>query len=121
MTRPVLLLALLLPLSACAGFRGPPEPVAARLTAERLDVTLSTAQVCVGRWAQATEGPLDGCPDGWRYAVTPETGTNPARILVGAVLEALTLDSLLVPRATVTVSDPQGRAWSFRSPAADGD
>ena len=107
----------LVALSGCAMIRhADPVPVEARLWADRVDVRFSNARTCVGGWAGQSQSPLGGCPEGWRVAVMPEEGTNPARVVVGAVLEALTLGDLLAPPASVTVTGPDGRTWSFVSP-----
>jgi hypothetical protein len=95
-----------------------PRPVAARLTPDALDVTLSDSRVC--RAEKPAEGPwegaLTGCPPGWRYAIDLDGRTNPGRLLVEAVLSALTLEGVLAPLAEVQVTDAAGRATVFDSP-----
>jgi hypothetical protein len=109
-----------LALSACAMAPAALRPISAQLTPEVLVVRMSDGRLCRG--ARPAEGgwrgPLNGCPDGWRYAVDLDERTNIARALVEAVLTALTLEGALSPLAEVTVTGPDGRTTAFVSPPA---
>ncbi len=100
----------------------PPAPVAARLSASQLAVELSDGRTCRAARPEAAEaaGPwsagLAGCPPGWQAAVAPDPAINPVRALVETVLSALALEGVLAPRASVTVTRPDGRDVRFVSP-----
>ncbi len=99
---------------------GAPDPVAARLSAEGLSVRLANGTTCRGgpppAGARRWSGALGGCPEGWRYFVELEDGTNPARFIVEAAFEALTIEDALAPFGTVTVVDAANQATVFISP-----
>lgn len=116
----------LLALAACttiATTSGAPAPEAARISSEGVEVRLSNGRVCRGGGqpedARSWSGALDGCPDGWRYAVVLDARqTNPARYIVEAVLTALTIEETLAPFGEVMVTDAAGRVTIFVSPPA---
>lgn len=120
-----LLTFLLIPLalSACVANQAPitgMTPRSAELSRERLAIRMSNGTTCVGgsltdgtkRWT----GQLAGCPEGWRFRVVLSDHTNPTRFIVEEVLTSLTLKDILVPRAEVTVTDPNNNATTFVKP-----
>lgn len=119
--RRLLLLSLLLTACTTTGeFSGGTTPVSARLSSELLKIRLSNGTNCIGgvltdgtkNWT----GPLQGCPEGWRFRVALSNQTNPARYIVEEVMTALTIEDSLSPRAEVTVFDPVNNATVFISP-----
>ncbi len=108
-------------LAGCAGFGGPAVPVAARLSADRLTLSLSDGTVCRADW-QATGGAgrLETCGAGFDYRVTPVEKPNLLRQLFDGITAALGAEGVLAPMAVVEVSDA-GRDWRFVSPPPDED
>jgi hypothetical protein len=109
-------LALLL-LPACAGLTLSPVPQAARLSDSTLTVTLSDGTTCRADWAAAGgAGRLDGCGQGYDYAVTVAENPNILRKLVDGVFAALGAEGVSPPLATVVLTDATGRDFTFASP-----
>lgn len=109
-----------LALAGCVAATGAPEPASARLSADGLSVRFANGMTCRGgtppEGARRWSGALGGCPEGWRYVVELDSGANPARFIVEAAFEALTIEDALAPFATVTVVDPASQATVFVSP-----
>lgn len=106
-------------LAGCAGFGGPAVPVAAKLSADRLTLSLSDGTVCRADWqADGGAGRLEGCGDGFDYRVTPVGKPNLLRQLFEGVTAALGAEGILAPMAVVEVYGT-GRAWRFVSPPPD--
>ncbi len=118
-----LLVLLPLVLAACVATEAPTtgmSPQSVTLSRERLAVRMSNGQTCTGgvltTGARSWNGPLAGCPEGWRFRVQLSDRTNPARFVVEEVMTALTIEDALAPRAEVTVTDPNNNATTFVSP-----
>ena len=118
---PRLLPAALLLLTACAPGL-PPEPQAARLFADRLELQMSDGRACRVHRAEAGfdgprgwGGPVPGCPGVARVEVALEPANPIGRALDG-LFAALTLGDLIAPRAEVRVVGDGGRVFLFASP-----
>lgn len=102
------------------GGGGSTDPVSARLSSEGLSVRLANGTTCRGgpppAGARRWQGELAGCPEGWVYFVELDERTNPARLVVEAVLTALTLEDALAPVATLTIINAENEATVFLSP-----
>jgi hypothetical protein len=119
-------LVLLFPFALAACVATPEAPTAgmtpreAVLSTKQLSVLMSNGKTCFGGvltdGAKSWNGPLAGCPEGWRYRVVLSDSTNPARFIVEEVLTALTIEDALAPRAEVTITDPNNNATTFVSP-----
>lgn len=104
----------LLFLAACAG-AAPVSPTAARVSDDRVTVWLSDGRTCrAGLAPGQADGALEGCA-GYGFAIVVED-PGPVRAAWQGLLRALTLDSVLSPYGTVTITGPDGRAWTFVSP-----
>ena len=105
-------LAVMAVLAGCAAL--PPEPQAARLSAETLTVTLSDGTTCRTPWA--TRGRLDGCGPGFGYEVRLVENPNLLRRLAVGLFGALGAEGALAPMAEVVLTDGAGGTWRFVSP-----
>jgi hypothetical protein len=88
--------------------------MAARLSADRLTVTLSDAATCRAAWTAAPQGGFADCP-GLGYRVAVVENPNLLRQLLDGVTAALGGEGVLAPMAEVTVTDGT-RDWRFVSP-----
>ncbi len=105
-------------LAGCAALAVPAVPQAARLSADRLTVTLTDGTTCRADWAAAGgAGRLEGCGAGFDYRVTPVAKPNLLRQLAEGLAGALGAEGSLAPVAEVVVSGA-GRDWRFVSPPA---
>lgn len=103
-------------IGGCALLTAPAVPQSARLSAERLDVTLTDGTVCRADWkAEGGSGQLDGCGSGFGYQVVEVAKPNLLRQLFVGVTDALGAEGAVPPMAEVTVSG-NGRDWRFVSP-----
>lgn len=107
----------LIPLALLAGCAGltDPQPLAARLSADALTVTLTDGSVCRTGW-QARQGRLADCGPGYDWQVEVVRDPNLLRQLAEGVFGALGAEGALAPMATVTLTDARGRAFRFASP-----
>lgn len=114
-------LALLLPLAACAGL-ATPLPQSARLSSDRLTVTLTDSETCTGAKAEGTptatgwSGHLTGCSQALPYEVRFDRHPN---LLQGALTEVFGVigaHGLLSPGGEVLVTDAKGTTHVFASP-----
>jgi hypothetical protein len=106
----------------------PPRPVEVSLDRSALSVRLSNGEVCTGpvglvptpqgRTTVSGAGMLQGCGAALAYSVRGETGSNPLRIVLEEVFTALGLPDALAPVASVEITAPDGRRWTFASPPA---
>jgi hypothetical protein len=112
MMKPVLALGLALALGACAA-AGPARPVAARMNAEQLTVTLSDGVVCRTPWA-AGAGRMEPCGLDWQVAV--DGRPNIFRQLFAGLAGALGMEGAVPPMAEVTLTGADGRRHVFASP-----
>lgn len=104
-------------LAACALPQASPVPQAARLSDTTLTVTLSDATTCRADWAAAGgAGRLDGCGAGYDYRVTVVENPNILRRLFEDLVAALGADGVSPPLASVVLTDPSGRDFTFASP-----
>lgn len=104
-------------LAGCAALQAPPQPQAARLSNERLTVTLTDGTVCRADWVAAGgAGRLEPCGPGFDYRVTVEENPNLLRQVFTEITGALGADGVVPPMAQVVVTDAAGRAFTFASP-----
>lgn len=101
-------------LAGCAAL-GAPQPATARLSSDRLTVTLTDGTICRVPWA-AGFGRMDRCGPGLDWRVEVDPNPNPLRQAFEGLTGALGLDGIVVPLAEVTLTDPQGRVFIFASP-----
>lgn len=118
----VLATAALAALGACA-VQSNPQPVAASLTAQMLEVQFGNAELCTlpkpatGAWA----GPMQDCASGWSAVVQVDPRTNLARRVALSLVTAI--DGLAPPQEVgmVTLTDPRGhRTVQFAFPISGG-
>ena len=118
MTRLILILPLIA--AACAAF-GPPQPVEAKLSPDRLVVSLSNGEICTGARAAATATPtgwtgrLTGCSQALPYEVSLDPHRNLVQGFVGDLFKLIGLDGL-APNGQVRVTDAAGHVMMFVSP-----
>lgn len=105
-------------LAACVPM-GPPRPVEARLTPERLEVRLSDGTRCITPWA-AGSGRMEECGGGLDWRVEPEARPGLLRRMVEELTQAIGMEKALVPMADVTLTSADGRVTRFASPPRDG-
>ena len=108
----IALLPAFIALTACAAL-GPARPVAVQLSPDSLRVSLSDGTRCETPWA-ALSGRMEACGLDWR--VEPEAKPNPLRRAFVELTGALQLDGIVLPMATVTLTDAAGQGYGFVSP-----
>lgn len=119
MRRPMLLLPLAA--AACATLTTP-LPQSARLTPDKLTVTLTDGEQCVGARAAATAtaqgwaGKLAGCSQALPYEVRLDAHPNLFQGLLVEVFGVVGAKGLLAPGGEVVVTDARGQAHVFASP-----
>lgn len=124
MVKPVVLLsAVALVLSGCSVPVGTVYPQRAVLDrGEVLYIVMSNREVCEGPRpadaASASEwnGVLENCAYPFAYTVEDDDLTNPVRIVLDEVTEALGAPDLLQPETRVTVTNADGKTYIFRGP-----
>lgn len=118
-------LSLVVILTGCAAL-GPPQPVEVSLDRTEVSVRLSDGTRCTGPVdAVATRsgtavsgmGQLRDCTVPLAYRVEADLGANPVRVVLEEVFTAIGLENAVAPSARITLSAPDGRTWSFASPA----
>lgn len=119
-------LILILPLcaAACAAF-GPPQPVEAKLSPDRLVVSLSNGEMCTGERTTATAtatgwtGKLTGCSEALPYEVSLDPRRNLVQGFVGDLFKLIGLDGLAA-NGQVRLTDATGHVMVFVSPKPTG-
>lgn len=114
---------LLLPVlaAACAGLTTP-VPTAARLSQDRLTVTLSNGEICTGPRpagqapARGWSGTLQGCGQALPYEVRMDPHRNLLQGLLVELFGAVGAKGLLAPGGEVRVTDARGTPHVFVSP-----
>lgn len=115
-----LLLTLPLFAAACAAF-GPPQPVEAKLSPDRLVVSLSNGEICTGDRTTTTATPsgwsgrLAGCSEALPYEVSLDPHRNLVQGFVGELFKLIGLDGL-APNGQVRITDATGHVTMFVSP-----
>lgn len=103
--------------AAGAGAPGMPHPQAARLSQERLTLTLSDGTICRADWRAAPVGRMENCGPGYGYAVREFDNPNPLRRVWTGLTTALGAEGAVPPLAEVVITDPAGIDTTFASPA----
>jgi hypothetical protein len=115
-------LILALALGGCAGLQTAPVPQAARLSSERLTLTLSDGTVCRADWAaQGGAGRFQDCWPGFGYSVEVIENPNLLRQVWTGLTGALGAEGVVPPMAEVVITDAMGRDHVFVSPPPAGD
>jgi hypothetical protein len=121
----VLMLAVVA-LTSCV-MAAPPRPVEVSLDRSALTVRLSDNSRCTGPVAATRgangqvlvsgSGTLANCPVPLGYRVTADAGFNPLRLVFEEVFGAIGFGDAIAPAAEVEITAPDGRRWTFASPA----
>ena len=104
-----------------------PRPVEVSLDRSAVTVRLSDNSRCTGPVAATRgangqvlvsgSGTLANCPVALGYRVTADAGFDPLRFAFEEVFGAIGLGDAIAPAASVEITAPDGRRWTFASPA----